>query len=162
MYNVAYRPVTKRWLCKQRPLISNARNMYVRNSRTTTLCSRFLDNGLVNTPLQQWSYCWKRCFLFGPCKMVIRKTIGDPVSWGLTVQLSSARDSEKRWCYNSVVSWKSACEKKTRKLVWNGRQPVTQSVSWELKVRLWRKELVPRVRLWKEDFMCAVVTVRLL
>jgi hypothetical protein len=28
----------------------------------------------------------------------------------------------------SVVSWKSACEEKTRSLVWNGRQPGTQLI----------------------------------
>jgi hypothetical protein len=32
-----------------------------------------------------------------------------------------------------VVSWKSACEEKTRRLVWNGRQPGTQLVEgWQL------------------------------
>jgi hypothetical protein len=47
-YNiVVYRPVAKRGLCKQRPL----------------LC-----NGTVNTPLQQ-----ELCFLCGPCRDVISK-----------------------------------------------------------------------------------------
>jgi hypothetical protein len=56
----------------------------------------------------------KRCFLFSPCKVVIRKTTeGYPVIW-------------------------------------------------ELKVLLWRKELVARVRLWKENVMCTAVIVRLL
>jgi hypothetical protein len=46
------------------------------------------------------------------------------------VLLSSAREAEQRWhcrLYLLVVSWKSACEEKTRWLVWNGRQPATQS-----------------------------------
>jgi hypothetical protein len=29
VYIVAYRPVAKQWLCKQRPLLGNARNMHV-------------------------------------------------------------------------------------------------------------------------------------
>jgi hypothetical protein len=27
-------------------------------------------------PVQQWTYCWKQCFLFGLCKVVIKKRIG--------------------------------------------------------------------------------------
>jgi hypothetical protein len=30
------------------------------------------------------------------------------------------------WLVSSLVSWKSACEEKTRRLVWNGCQPGTQ------------------------------------
>jgi hypothetical protein len=36
----------------------------------------FLSNGSVNTPLHQQSYCWRLCFLFCPCKLVIKKRIG--------------------------------------------------------------------------------------
>jgi hypothetical protein len=32
--------------------------------------------GAVNTPLQQYSYCWKRCFLHGSCRGVVLKTVG--------------------------------------------------------------------------------------
>jgi hypothetical protein len=37
---------------------------------------------------------------------------------------------------SSVVTWKSACEEKTSRLMWNGRQPGTPSVefSWGLAV----------------------------
>jgi hypothetical protein len=35
----------------------------------------FLSNGSGNTfPRQQWEYCWKRCFLLGTCKRVIRRS----------------------------------------------------------------------------------------
>jgi hypothetical protein len=41
----------------------------------------------VNTPLQQYNYFWKRCFLLGPYKGAIRKTIegitGPPYSCGI-------------------------------------------------------------------------------
>jgi hypothetical protein len=33
----------------------------------------FQSNGLVNMPTTE--YYWKWCFLLGPCKVVIRKTI---------------------------------------------------------------------------------------
>jgi hypothetical protein len=42
----------------------------------------FLGNGSVNKFLrqgihiQQQRYCWKLCFILGPCKRVIRKTVG--------------------------------------------------------------------------------------
>jgi hypothetical protein len=38
---VAYRPVAKQWLCKQRSLLGNAGNMYARNNRKTELCNPF-------------------------------------------------------------------------------------------------------------------------
>jgi hypothetical protein len=46
---VTYRPVAKHWLCKQRPLLDNARNIHERNNRTA-LCNAFISNGSVNTP----------------------------------------------------------------------------------------------------------------
>jgi hypothetical protein len=42
---VTYRPVAKRWLCKQRPLLGNARNIHSCNNKTTGLCDLFLSNG---------------------------------------------------------------------------------------------------------------------
>jgi hypothetical protein len=97
--NVAYRHVAKRWLYKQRPLLGNVRNVHSRNSRTTGLCNPFLGNESVNTPLQQWSYCWKRCFLFGPCEVLIKKRIGATSSvkcWALQGRLG--RDG-------AIVQW---------------------------------------------------------
>jgi hypothetical protein len=38
---------------------------------------------------------------------------GNQFNWGLAVQLSSAREAEKRWQFSSVVSRKFGCEKKT-------------------------------------------------
>jgi hypothetical protein len=49
-YTVAYRPVTKQWLYKQRPFLGNSRNTHERSSRTMGLCDPFLSNGSVNTP----------------------------------------------------------------------------------------------------------------
>jgi hypothetical protein len=42
---VAYTPVNKQRLCKQQPLLGNARN-----NRTTGLCNPFLSNSSVNMP----------------------------------------------------------------------------------------------------------------
>jgi hypothetical protein len=44
---VAYRPVAKQWLSKQRPLLGNVRNMHEPNR--TRLCNMFLGNRSVNT-----------------------------------------------------------------------------------------------------------------
>jgi hypothetical protein len=117
---VAYRPVARRWLCKQRPLLGNAHNIHARNIKTRMLCNPFLNNGSVNTPPQQYGYCWKRGFLLGPCKMAI-KIIG-------------------------AISSVELCK--------GGWEEMAIRFSWELKVRLWRKELVEWLRLWKENFMC--------
>jgi hypothetical protein len=35
-----------------------------------------LGNGSVNTFAYNNSYCWKRCFILGPCKGIIRKIFG--------------------------------------------------------------------------------------
>jgi hypothetical protein len=43
-------------------------------------CNPFLSNGSVNTPLHRQNYCWKMCFLFGPCRVFIKKKIGTAIS----------------------------------------------------------------------------------
>jgi hypothetical protein len=48
-YIVAYRPVARRRLCKQGPLLRNARKIEARNNKTV-LCNPFPGNGSVNTP----------------------------------------------------------------------------------------------------------------
>jgi hypothetical protein len=63
----------------------------------------FLSNGSVKTCLQQCGYCWKRCFVFGPCKVVRGETVG-------TIQLMSPQLTVGLW------------RQKSRRLVWNGRQ----------------------------------------
>jgi hypothetical protein len=55
-------------------LLSNARNIQAQNNKTKGSRNPLLGNGSANTPTKI-DYRWKRCFLFGPCKMVIRKTI---------------------------------------------------------------------------------------
>jgi hypothetical protein len=45
-----------------------------------------------------------------------------PPQGEVVVQLSFSRETKKRWRYSWVVSWKSSCEEKTRRLVWNGHQ----------------------------------------
>jgi hypothetical protein len=42
---VAYKPLTKRWLCKQRPLLCNARNIHSRKDRTIWFTEPLLWNG---------------------------------------------------------------------------------------------------------------------
>jgi hypothetical protein len=51
---VAYKPFAKRRLCKQRPLIGNARNIRVPNNRKTGVCNPFLSKGsVIKFPLQR-------------------------------------------------------------------------------------------------------------
>jgi hypothetical protein len=57
------------------------------------------------------------------------------------------------------VSWKSACEEKTRRLVWNGLQPGSCQLRRVLCRRLWRKELVAKVWLWREKCICDIWSV---
>jgi hypothetical protein len=47
------KPVAKRWLCKQRPVLGNVGNIHVRNNRTG-LCKPFISNGSVNTDTIIW------------------------------------------------------------------------------------------------------------
>jgi hypothetical protein len=54
-YIVAYRPVSKRWLCKQWPLLCNARNIHARKCRITGLYNPFLSNCSVNMCQQKWT-----------------------------------------------------------------------------------------------------------
>jgi hypothetical protein len=105
-YIVAYRPVAKRWLCKLRPLLGNVRNIFARNNRTG-LCNQFLSNGSVNTRLQQWGYCWKRCFLFGPFK-VCR-------IWESKIWSRVPRDSDPRM--TALARASSSCKRQTRPLI---------------------------------------------
>jgi hypothetical protein len=87
MDTTAYRPVAKRWFCKQRPLLDNGRNIHARNNKTTALCNPFLSNGSVNTfPRKRMHITvqlqWKRgCFLCGPCRGVKKKTNGAGVEY---------------------------------------------------------------------------------
>jgi hypothetical protein len=69
---VAYRPVAKQRLCKERPFLGNARKVHTHNRRTG-LCNPFLNNGSVSTPTLI-GYCWKRYFLFGLWVVAIRKS----------------------------------------------------------------------------------------
>jgi hypothetical protein len=70
----AYRPVAKRWICKQQPLLGNARYIHVRNSRTTVM--QPVSRQRIGKHTSKRIDCWKPCFLFGLCKVVIRKRTG--------------------------------------------------------------------------------------
>jgi hypothetical protein len=53
----------------------------------------------MNAKIEEW------CFRCGPRRGDKENTWSNPVSWGLAVELSSAREAEKRWRYSSVDSW---------------------------------------------------------
>jgi hypothetical protein len=79
-----------------------------------------------------------------------------------SVQLSAVQLSEVKWFVgereSSVVSWKSGCEEKTRRLVWNGRQPGTpltvESSSARKAEKRWGYR---RVYTWQE-LSCGIFT----
>jgi hypothetical protein len=83
LYIVAYRPVAKQRLCKQRPLLGNARNMHARYNRRTVfsvvraaaisgqrLGKHVPAATVTNVTIKE------RCLLCGPCRNVITRTAG--------------------------------------------------------------------------------------
>jgi hypothetical protein len=103
---VGYRPVADLWLCKQRPLLVNARNIHARNNRRTvfsvvhpaTVSAQRLGKHMpvatdTNSTIEE------RCFLCGPCR-----DISKGQSW--LSQFSSIRETVKK-----RVSFKSAAVK---------------------------------------------------
>jgi hypothetical protein len=77
---MSYRPVGKRWLCKQRPLLGNARNIHARNNRRTlfvvvraaTVSGQRLDKHVPATKDTN-ATIEERCSLSGPNRDVISK-----------------------------------------------------------------------------------------
>jgi hypothetical protein len=101
--------------------------------------------------IKRSKYCWTismEMFLWCSCRNIISKVSRVP----RLSQLSAVQLNEVTWSsclvservQLSVVSWQSACEEKTRKLLWNGHQPRTQLV--EVPV-----EKVLHGWLWQED-----------
>jgi hypothetical protein len=118
LHTVAYRPIAKWWLCNQWLLLGNGHNQHTTIEQCSLLSAPFwfLGNGSVNTfpwqriLTQQYSYCWKRCFLLGPCKGFIRKTVG------ATQSVESSVLYGRLWRKELVIrvlTWKSGCEEKT-------------------------------------------------
>jgi hypothetical protein len=109
---VAYRPVDR-----QRP----------RNKQEVqpSLCIRptnkrpFLSNGSVNTFRRKRALIrQEKVFTMWSVQSCYKEeNWGNPFIWGLSVQLSSARESEKRWRYIWVDSWQEistgGCDKRT-------------------------------------------------
>jgi hypothetical protein len=98
---VTYKPVAKRWLCKQRPLLGNARNIHAHNNRRTVFyVVRVATVAMQRRGKQASAKIEALCFLRGPCRWVILKTIGE-------TELSSVRMAVKE-----RASCKSAAVKK--------------------------------------------------
>jgi hypothetical protein len=78
---VAYRPVVKQRLGKQWPLIGNARNIHARdNRRAVFLCVVRATIVVMQRSSKHTSKTTETpCFLRGPCRGVILKTIGATV-----------------------------------------------------------------------------------
>jgi hypothetical protein len=99
VYIVAYRPVAKQWLSKQRPLLGNARNIHACSNRRTAFSMwpaprLLLCNGAVDTPLQES----RDYSLRGPFCGVFFKTIG------ATAQLRDIRRAVTTWAWEAEGS----------------------------------------------------------
>jgi hypothetical protein len=79
---VPYRPVAKQCLCKQWPSLGNACNIYARNNRTVfTVVRAAAVSGQhlgkhVPVAMDTNATIEERCFLCGPCREVITRTVG--------------------------------------------------------------------------------------
>jgi hypothetical protein len=106
---VAYRPVAKRWFCKQRPLLWSARNIHACNNRRTV----FSEVRAAVVSRQQLGKHVPAVTNTQTTIVLLLETVfstrseqtgykedswGDPVS----CELSCTREAEKRWCYSSV------------------------------------------------------------
>jgi hypothetical protein len=74
--NVAYRPVAKRQLFKQRPLLGSASNIHARNNRRTVISVIRTATVAMQRRCIHASKIEGLCFLRGPCQGVILKTTG--------------------------------------------------------------------------------------
>jgi hypothetical protein len=78
---VAYGPVTEQWLCKQRPLLGNACNIHASSNRTVCSVVRSADisgqrlGKHVPAVMDTNATIEERCFLCGPCRDVITRTV---------------------------------------------------------------------------------------
>jgi hypothetical protein len=126
---VTYRPAAKRWLCKQWPFLGNASN-----NRTTMLCNPFLSFGLVNASTTTW-LLMESVFSIRSVQHGYKEgNWSNPISWGVAVQLSSAKEAEKRWCYSWVVTDKEFCVGGCDKRTWSGEveeSPLLEAVARE-------------------------------
>jgi hypothetical protein len=120
---VVYRPDPKQWICKQRPLLGNARNIYACNNRTTGLCNPFLSSGSVNTPttigvLLETVFSFRYVQSGYKEKFSWESTVEFRNSkWAVSRELGSAREAE-RWrsgveCYTQRTT---ASPRKLKKL----------------------------------------------
>jgi hypothetical protein len=96
---VAYRPIVKQWLCKQRPLLGNARNIHARNNRTTGLCNPFISTGSLNTPTTIADMLETvfsiRCVHSGYMVSWESAVEFQTSKWAVSREMGSAREAEK-------------------------------------------------------------------
>jgi hypothetical protein len=83
------------------------------------------------------------------------------VKWSEVNQLVGESESSVELTVDKDFSWKSACEEKTMRLVWNGRQPGTQLAEVDSWVKLSRKAEKRWHYSWVDkwqEFRCGVLT----
>jgi steroid 5-alpha reductase family enzyme len=88
-YMVVYRPIAKLWLCKQQPLLGDARNIHEHNRRTVLFCVVHAATVAMQEHSKNTSTTIERlCFLRGLCQEVILKAIGTRVQMWSVNQLA--------------------------------------------------------------------------
>jgi hypothetical protein len=132
---VAYRPVAKRWLCKQRPFLGNDL------VNTFPLLGRFLIKQQLDYNNENW------VFLRGPCRDVIIK------AWSLwresssreAVKRTSARETEESPLFEAIVRKRLVKTQQARKGL---AFPVVICELWRLAIALYLLVVPSRVYKW--------------
>jgi hypothetical protein len=127
---VAYGPIAKKWLGKQRPLLGNIRNIHASNNRKTGSCNPFLSKGSVNTPtsieiLLETVFCIRS----------VQSGYKEEFSWEWTVEFRSSE-------------WAVGGELESRVQVGSVNQRTTEAEESPWIEAVFRKRLVETVIDW--------------
>jgi hypothetical protein len=93
--------ISEQWLGNHVPAETNTH---------ATIERPFLCNGEVNMPLRQLNYCYRWCFLFCPCKVVIKRRVkfGSSVElnkggWEIQLRVESPAVKKRVSCKSAAV-----------------------------------------------------------
>jgi hypothetical protein len=140
IYIVEYRPVAKRWLRKKTAIAMQRVN---KQTPVSMQRSRYCWTITMETVISMWSV--PRCYKQDSLKQRVSCWSCQQFSWVKWHEVAGWWVRE----FSCQFSWKSACEEKTRRLVWNGRQPGTQLV--ELSVDKGSARLAVKKRTWEQE-----------
>jgi hypothetical protein len=163
----------KQWLCKQRPLLGNIRNIHTSNNRTSWLCNQFLSNRSVNTSttIRVWletlfsilsvlssykeEFSWESAVEFRSSKWAVQLSEVTWSSWlvrervQLPVECQPMRRRLRGWCEMASSLGSSQLSRRLTGVL-HGRlwQEDLSSGSWRISTTVARKRLVETVIDW--------------